>query len=236
MISIRDLKVAFEQRTLFSEVSADLEPGKFICLLGNNGCGKSTLLRTLFGENENYGGTITITDTDIRQLDRASMAREMALVLSGRTMIPTMMVTDVLATGRYPYMGWSGKMSEEDRQVVDEVITDFDLDELKSRYMDQLSDGEFQQVMIARSFVQSTPFIIMDEPSAFLDVLRKRRLFERLRNQSENKGILIATHDVHEALEFCTHVWLIDGGKLVEYKGEDPQLKAELNRIFAMKF
>jgi len=234
MIELADLSKSYNGESLFTSVNGNIEKGKFIGLLGNNGCGKSTLLRTIIKEEALDAGIIKIDGNDIRTLDRLSLSKKLAIVLAGRYHVPSMTVVELLATARYPYVSWSGKTDEKGLELIQKYIDEFDIRFLENRELEKLSDGEFQQVMICRSFVQDADFVIMDEPSAFLDVLRKRNLFSKLSAfVKSDKGVVVATHDIHEALDFCTHIWLIDGGKLVEYKQDSADLKSHLNRIFA---
>lgn len=234
MIELLDISKSYSGKSIFENVSGRIEKGKFIGLLGNNGCGKSTLLRAIYKEESLDSGLIKIDNTDVTKLDRLSFSKKLSVVLAGRYHVPSMTVVELLATARYPYVNWSGRTDELGLRLIQKYIDEFKIRDLENRELEKLSDGEFQQVMICRSFVQDSDFIIMDEPSAFLDVLRKRNLFSKLAAfVKADKGVVVATHDIHESLDFCTHIWLIDGGKLVEYKQDSTELKPHLNRIFA---
>ena len=233
MIELKEISLGFADKQLAEGISARLDKGKFVAIVGDNGSGKSTLLKCIMGEESPRSGEILLNNQSINKLDRRTMASQISVNLSGRTSIPGMTVMEVLETATYPL---KGRFSEEDvKTKLNEIIETYGLDEFEGRLINTLSDGEYQRSMIARSFVQSTPFILMDEPSAFLDVRRKRELFRSLSIAAKaDMGILISSHDIHEVLEFCTHVWILNGGKLVEYNREDSNLKETVRSIFAM--
>ena len=237
MILIDNIRVEFDNRVILDGISGAIEKGQFIGLLGNNGSGKSTLLSCMYGNHNKYNGTIHYGMDLLQDLDRLSIAKYTAIVLSQRMQIPNMRVGDVLATSRYPHFDWMRNRQVGFDQQLEHWIELAEITGLENRLIDSLSDGEFQKVMLARAYSQETPFLIMDEPSCFLDVLQKRKLFDYLLTASKNdKGIIIATHDVHEAIEFCTDLWIIDGGKLIKFKNGENELMVQLNRIFATKF
>ncbi len=237
MIEIKRLMLSYDESVLLNGITVNLNPGSFVALLGNNGSGKSSLLRCVFGQEQNFEGELKIGSEPIQTIGASDLARKLSIVLSGRVAAPGMKVSEIMETARYPSLGWRSKLDGNNKNIIRESLEQMNIADLQNKYADQLSDGEYQQVMIARCMAQTTDFMIMDEPSAFLDILRKRNLFELLRNQAnQGKGVLIATHDVHEALEFCTDFWVLDGGKLIEFKRDNKELLELLNRIFATSF
>jgi len=186
-----------------------LKAGQLICLLGPNGSGKSTLLRTLAGLQPALGGAIEIAGrTD---LSSAELARQISLVLTDRVGGSNLNVESLVALGRYPWSGWLGILSEEDQAIIRQAIAAADIDELLDRKVHTLSDGESQKVMLARALAQDTPILMLDEPTAHLDLpsrIRLMRLLHRLAREI-NKGILLSTHELDLALQVADEVWLM---------------------------
>jgi len=186
-----------------------LKAGRLICLLGPNGSGKSTLLRTLAGLQPALGGAVEVAGST--HLSSAGLARQISLVLTDRIGGSNLNVRSLVALGRYPWSGWLGVLSEEDRAIIGKAITAADIHELLDRKVHTLSDGESQKVMLARALAQDTPILMLDEPTAHLDLpsrIRLMRLLHRLAREM-NKGILLSTHELDLALQVADEVWLM---------------------------
>ncbi|HEY4337259.1 MAG TPA: ABC transporter ATP-binding protein [Puia sp.] len=183
--------------------------GRLICLLGPNGSGKSTLLRTLAGLQPALNGDVEIAGR--ADLSSAELARQISLVLTDRVGGSNLNVESLVALGRYPWSGWLGILSGEDRAIVRQAIAAADISELLDRKVHTLSDGENQKVMLARALAQDTPILMLDEPTAHLDLpsrIRLMRLLHRLAREM-NKGILLSTHELDLALQVADEVWLM---------------------------
>jgi len=186
-----------------------IKAGRLICLLGPNGSGKSTLLRTLAGLQPALGGEVAVGGKT--GLSSGALARQISLVLTDRIGGSNLNVSSLVALGRYPWSGWLGVLSDGDRDIIRRGIAAADIGELLERKVHTLSDGESQKVMLARALVQDTPILMLDEPTAHLDLpsrIRLMRLLHQLAREM-NKGILLSTHELDLALQVADEVWLL---------------------------
>ena len=186
--------------------------GRLICLLGPNGSGKSTLLRTLAGLQPALGGRVEIEGKS--GLSSAELSKKISLVLTDRVLGSNLDVYSLVALGRYPWSSWLGGLRETDRAAIDRAIASAGISELLGRKVFTLSDGESQKVMLARALAQDTPILMLDEPTAHLDLpsrIRLMRLLHRLARELD-KGILLSTHELDLALQVADEVWLLEAG------------------------
>ncbi|HXO76258.1 MAG TPA: ABC transporter ATP-binding protein [Puia sp.] len=216
LLQTRDLQTGYRsggKKTVTTKGPLRLEvrAGQLICLLGPNGAGKSTLLRTLAGLHAPLEGRVESNGADVRQLTPVQRARTVSLVLTERVGTHQLTVYSLVALGRYPYSGWMGGLDETDRNAIEWAIEAAGIQTLRDRKLFTLSDGESQKVMIARALAQDTPVLMLDEPTAHLDLpsrIRLMRLLHQLAHQT-NKGILLSTHELELALQVADEVWLL---------------------------
>ncbi len=193
-------------------INLSLQSGSLSLLIGPNGTGKSTLLRTLYGIQKPLGGEIFVDGKNIKDISNKSIAKLIGVVLSNAPKIDNFSVKDVVSFGRYPYTNMFGTLSTNDINIVNEAICDVGIENLSDKKFDKLSDGEKQKVMIAKVLAQQTPYIIMDEPMAFLDYKSRLELFDLLKMlaQKMSKGIVISTHNLEMALRAADELWVFD--------------------------
>ncbi|MGH3696990.1 MAG: ABC transporter ATP-binding protein [Pseudonocardiaceae bacterium] len=197
----------------------ELTSGSFTCLLGPNGSGKSTLLRTFAGMQRPLGGKLTLFGEDIARLRPRQLARRLGVVLTDRVTVGALSVTDLVELGRYPHRGWDGRPGENDAAIVQWAIDITGTQPLAHRDVDELSDGERQRVMIARALAQEPAMLLLDEPTAYLDVSRRVELTALLRSLAAETGkaVLCTTHDLELALRAADRIWLLDpDGTVIE--------------------
>lgn len=210
-------------------------PGQLICLLGPNGAGKSTLIRTLAGLQYMLKGDVEIAGESILHLRPAEMARKLSMVLTEKIRSGNLNVYSLVALGRYPYTGWLGTLSTEDKKMISWAIEATQTAPFLHRKLDQLSDGEIQKVMLARALAQDTPLIILDEPTAHLDLpnrIELMRLLHQLARQT-NKAILLSSHELDLALQAGDQVWLLDAeGNMKQGVPEDLVLNGSFEATF----
>lgn len=203
--------------------------GRFVMLMGPNGCGKSTLMRTLIGEQKAIAGQVLYDDKDINQLPILRRALLVSIVLTGGVYSDMLRVGEVVRTGRYPYTGFRGKLSPTDLVLVAKAITRCGLDGYELRYCNELSDGERQRAMIARAIAQETPVMLLDEPTAHLDIPNRWCVCEMLQGLAhgqDQKIVIMSTHELDLAMAYADEIWLMDKqGKL--YHGAPDALKAQ---------
>ena len=210
LLALRDLSIGY-RKPLMRGITASIRRGACVVLLGGNGIGKSTLLRTIMGETPPRGGSIEILSRPLQSYSRSRMARTVALVTAGNPLTGRLRLRELVALGRQPHTGFLGRLSADDRRVVDECIECVGLSEFASREVQQLSDGERQKALIARALAQETPLLILDEPFSFLDPAARIDIFTLLRQRAAEKGtgVLLTSHDVAQALRLSDRVWLM---------------------------
>lgn len=202
--------------------------GELVCLIGPNGAGKSTLLRTMAGLQPPLAGSPLLGGRPLSRLSARERAMGVAVVLTERLSAPDLRVRELVALGRAPYTGWGGGLQPEDEQAVDRALEQVQAQELAARKLHALSDGEYQRVMIARALAQDTPLLLLDEPTAHLDVLHRMevlRLLRRIARQS-GKAVVLSTHELQLALQAADLLWLqLPEGRVVS--GSADRLVAE---------
>lgn len=217
VLATYNLSVGYGQgskaREVLGNINLSLPEATMTVIVGANGIGKSTLLRTLSGSRRPLGGKIEIMGEDAEKISPRRRARQLSMVYTDRGGGGGLTVSETVGLGRQPYTGFLGRLSADDRRVVGEAMDAVGVSAMASRYMATLSDGERQKVMIARALAQQTPLIVLDEPTAFLDVasrLEIMRLLARLVSD-EGKTVLLSTHDIAPALEVAGRLWVVDG-------------------------
>lgn len=212
MIELKDFTIGYGDRVLIDKADVTIGDGRLTALIGRNGSGKSTLLRAIAGLNRNYTGEIVLNGRETAGMSAAQMARNLAFVSTERTRIPNMRCHDVVAVGRAPYTNWIGRLNKEDREMVDRSLAAVGMEAYADRTLDRMSDGECQRVMIARALAQSTPVILLDEPTSFLDLPNRYELCSLLATLAHDEGkcILFSTHELDIAMSMCDTIVLID--------------------------
>ncbi|GGB08003.1 ABC transporter ATP-binding protein [Puia dinghuensis] len=239
LLVTRNLQTGYRSGGRKISVSAELpelsvRAGRLICLLGPNGSGKSTLLRTLAGLQPALSGIVEIGGK--WGLSSPELARQVSLVLTDRVGGSNLDVRDLVALGRYPWSGWLGVLTATDKAAIGRAIEAADIASLLDRKVHTLSDGESQKVMLARALAQDTPILMLDEPTAHLDLpsrIRLMRLLHQLAREM-NKGILLSTHELDLALQVADEVWLLQSaGPLHKGVPEDLVLEGVFEAAFA---
>ena len=214
MLDLQSLAVGYRNTrgVVLSGVDVSAAPGDFICILGRNGSGKSTLMRTIAGLQTALGGTVSLDGEDIASLRPATRARRIAVVLTERQFNPGLRVDDVIALARQPFTGWQGGLADDDKAAMADAVDVTGVEPFLRRFFSDLSDGERQRVMIARSLAQTPHLMILDEITAFLDLPSRVEIMALLRSQAREKGqiVLLSSHDLDLSLQLADSVWLLD--------------------------
>ena len=198
-ISTNNLTIGYDQKVVQRGLSFSLYQGEMVCMLGPNGCGKSTLLRTLAGLQPALEGEI------------GNLKNKIALVLTERLSLENTTVHDVVAMGRYPYTSFLGSLSAIDEQVIALSLFDVGLEGAAHTFFNAHSDGEKQRVLIAKAIAQQTPIILLDEPTAHLDLPNRIKILQLLRRLAHEQGktILISTHELDLAIQLSDRILLM---------------------------
>ena len=241
-IQINDLSIGYHSKNdtklVASHITTTIYSGELTCLLGANGVGKSTLLRTLSAFQPRISGEIALLSRDIQDYSDKELSTIVGVVLTDKCEIRNMTVRELIGMGRSPYTGFWGRLGKEDKQIVEESISLVRIENLASRMVHTLSDGERQKVMIAKALAQETPVIFLDEPTAFLDFPSKVEIMQLLHSltRSTNKTIFLSTHDLELALQIADKIWLMDREKGISTgTPEDLALSGYLSGFFARK-
>lgn len=212
-----------------------LRSGELACLLGANGSGKSTLLRTLAGVQPALAGEIELLGRPLATYNARRRSTAIGLVLTERVQAGGLTVFELAALGRQPYTGYFGRLTRQDRERVAQALEAVGMAGKAASYVAELSDGERQKVMIAKALVQECPLILLDEPTAFLDVTSRievMTLLHRLATE-EGKAVLMSTHDVEQALALADSLWLMEPDGMMQCgTTEDVVLSGAMDGLF----
>jgi iron complex transport system ATP-binding protein len=223
-------------RPVAGPLQLDLRPGELVCLLGPNGAGKSTLLRTLAGLQPPLGGQLAVGGTSLAALRAPERARQLSIVLTDRIDAGNLTVRELVRLGRHPHTGWLGGLSAHDEAQVQAALVATGTEAFAPRPVGELSDGERQKVLLARALAQDTPVVLLDEPTAHLDLPNRvalMRLLHRLARQT-GKAILLSTHELDLALQAADRIWLLPAeGALRTGTPEDLVLSGSFAAAFA---
>jgi iron complex transport system ATP-binding protein len=227
MIQLQNISLSYGSRTILREASLHLGAGEMCALVGRNGAGKSTLLRALTSHDQTY-----INGKPLSHYTPEQLAQSVAIVTTERIRIENLLVEELVAMGRAPYTNWMGHLQEIDREIVGKAIEAVGMSDFVGRDTSSLSDGELQRVMIARAIAQQTPIILLDEPTAFLDIPTRFEVCRILADlaHKEGKTILFSTHDVDAALAVCDSFAIIDKCELRHLPTAEAE--SEIERLF----
>ncbi|NLF74590.1 MAG: ABC transporter ATP-binding protein [Chloroflexi bacterium] len=215
-LSTHDLSVGYTHprrspAVVSEKISLSLRADELVCLIGPNGAGKSTLMRTLAGMQPALRGQVLLGGDDVFGLNARDLARRLSIVLTERVDVGNLSAYGLVALGRHPYTDWTGNLSPRDERAVRWAIETVGARHLAARPVSELSDGERQKIMIARALAQEPLVMLLDEPTAFLDLPNRVEVMRVLRHLSRTTGraILLSTHDLDLALRSADTIWLM---------------------------
>ncbi len=211
-ITLNKVAVGYNNQVVLNDISFDIYSGELICILGSNGKGKSTLLKSLMGILPIISGDIVLKGKPLESIRAEDKAKHMAVVLTDSISHVNMKVRDVVSTGRYPYMSWNTKLSAADKSIIEFALTQVGAIQYADRWIAELSDGERQRVILARSLAQETDLLLLDEPTAFLDLAHTMEVCVLLKKltQQTSKSIIMSTHDWAVAMQIADRIFWID--------------------------
>lgn len=238
ILYFNSLKIGYasgrNEKVLLPPISGSARTGELIAVIGRNGIGKSTLLRTLAGIQKPLGGEVFFGEKNLADYSRMELARKVGYISTEVVKASNMSVYDLVALGRFPYTNWIGKIEMSDHEAIMDALIKTSMDGFCERFISELSDGERQKAMIARIMAQDTGIMIMDEPTAFLDIAGKYEIFHLLNTFSghSDKTIIYSTHDLQMALGHSDKIWLMTGNDLIEGAPEDLMIAGAFDHLF----
>ena len=213
------LAVGYDGRILIDNINIQVEKGKILTLIGPNGAGKSTILKTMTRHLKRLGGAITVEAEEIDHWTPKHMARQVAVMFTGHARTELMTCEEVVAMGRYPYTDLRGRLTEEDRQIVADSLARVNATELAKQDFSTLSDGQKQRVILARAICQEPKILVLDEPTAFLDIRYKVELLEILRTMAREKGmtVIMSLHEIDLATKISDYLICVKGDCIAQF-------------------
>ena len=216
-LETKDLVVGYDGVPLISGVNIQLHAGEILTLIGPNGAGKSTILKSIVGYLDSLDGAVFISGKPVRELSAHEMSMELAVMLTERMRTELLTCADIVETGRYPYTGRLGILSDEDRRKVREAMDMVHVWDLRDRDFMQISDGQRQRIMLARAIAQEPNIIMLDEPTNYLDIHYQIELLNVLRRlvKTRNVAVIMSLHELPLAAKVSDYVMCIKGDGVV---------------------
>ena len=222
-------------KPLLENLNFQLVAGELTCLLGPNGVGKSTLIKAILGEITPWEGRLLLEQKPLSSYSIQDRAKHVAVVLTDPIYPGNLTVGQLVALGRTPHTNWLGKLGYTDRSLVEKALADTHIGYLRDARLGELSDGQRQKAMIARALAQDGTVIVLDEPTAHLDLVNRLEIMSLLReiSRSQGKAILVVTHDLDIALETADRFWILNCAlPLLSGKPEDLVLSGQIQALF----
>ncbi|MBN2650866.1 MAG: ABC transporter ATP-binding protein [Spirochaetales bacterium] len=222
VLSTEQLSIGYKSRSKITEVAHNinisLQDASLYSVIGVNGSGKSTFLKTIAGLIPTLSGDVFCYENNIKNMSARDLSSLVSCVFTGFPDLGLMRVFDVISLGRYLYTGFTGRLSVDDQDVVNGIISILDIEDLSDKYFFQLSDGQKQKVMIGRALAQQSKIILLDEPTAFLDFQNRVAIDLLLRQLVDNLGltVVVSTHDINNALKISDKVLLFSSDLRVQ--------------------
>jgi iron complex transport system ATP-binding protein len=231
LLLTKNLSVGHGFNPLLSNINVALSAGELVCFMGPNGIGKSTLIKTFMGLQQSLSGEIKFASNE-------SHERQIAVVLTDRIQHPQLTVEELITLGRYPYLNWRLTLRDDDKKKIEHSIEQARVQHLINKKISELSDGQMQMVMIARALAQDTPILLLDEPTAHLDLNNRVEIMNLLKRltRETNRAILLATHELDLALQTADKVWIATPDKKLKIgMPEDLVLDGSFDEVFQFK-
>lgn len=234
----KDLSLGYAKGKVRKEILSGLNfrlfPGQLTCLLGPNGVGKSTLIKAILGQLKPWKGDLILDGRPIQTYTHADLAKKLSVVLTEPFLPGNMTVGQLVALGRIPHTNWTGKLESSDLEAVEKALSATKIQYLKEERLAEISDGQRQKAMIARALAQDGKTMVLDEPTAHLDLVNRFEIMQLLRDiaKTQEKAILVVTHDLEIALETADQFWLLNcGTPLISGLPEDLVISGQINQL-----
>jgi iron complex transport system ATP-binding protein len=233
-VRLNNLSVGYRRRVVLGNLNLSAAECELVALIGRNGAGKSTLIRTIARLQPVISGEVVLAGKPLVEYSRNELAGLLSIVSTDPVGVSHLTVRQLVSFGRFPHTNWIGKLTAEDVALVEEAMQLVGITSLGDKNLHEISDGERQRAMIARTLAQDTGLILLDEPTAFLDMPNKYEVVHLLHRltRTKRKTILFSTHDLNIAIQEADKLWLMIDGKLYEGAPEDMVLNQQFARVF----
>lgn len=227
MLEFLNVSVSVSKTPILKDISVKFNEGEITSIIGPNGCGKTTLLQTLNGVSTVTAGKIIIDNEDYLALPIRQRAKRLSFMPQFRENAPCISVEGLVEHGRFPYMGFSRKMSSEDREAVEHALMYAQISQYKSCMVNELSGGLCQRVYLAMQLAQNSPYMVMDEPMNYLDFPSQRQMYGLIRRlKDDGKTVILVLHDLNQALQISDKIVVMQDRKLVCCKTPEECIKS----------
>ncbi|MBQ7521892.1 MAG: ABC transporter ATP-binding protein [Clostridia bacterium] len=219
LLQTDNLTVGYDGQAVIQDICLNVNKGEIVTLIGANGSGKSTILKTIAGYLEKICGSIFFMEKELAYFSRKEKAERFSVMLTEKIRTELMSCREVVETGRYPYTDYFGRLSQTDRQAVDEAIQLVDIESFADKDFSQISDGQRQRVLLAKAICQQPDILILDEPTSYLDIHHKIRFLEVIQKLAVEKqmAVLISMHELDFAEKISDYTIAVKDGKVVHY-------------------
>lgn len=234
-IETKDLSICYDDHLVVDSLNLSIPEGKITSIIGPNGCGKSTVLKTIGRIIKKQKGMVYLDGEDIAKISTKEIAKKMAILPQTPTAPSGLTVKELVSYGRYPHQKGFGKLTTEDKKIVEWAITVTKLSEFQNREIDNLSGGQRQRVWIAMALAQQTDLILLDEPTTYLDMAHQLEVLELLKelNNTQKCTIVMVLHDLNLASRFSDMIVAVNGGKIkASGTPKDVITKENLKEVF----
>ncbi len=221
MIEFEKVTVGYGKRNVLTDISLRLEPGKITAIMGSNGCGKSTLLKSVIGLAQLTDGNISVDGKSVFNLSQKELAKSVSYLSQSKN-LPDMTVGQLVLHGRFAHLGYPRRYGKKDYQAAQDAMEQMEISHLAGKSLSELSGGTRQKAYIAMALAQQSPYILLDEPTTFLDISHQLKVCEILKKlAAEGKGIVVVLHDISAALGIAHNVAVMEQGKITAFGSPD---------------
>ncbi len=238
MIHIKNLKAGYSDKEIFKNLSLDFSPAEFVSILGPNGAGKSTLLKLINGFMKAESGEITISGKRVDKWSQQELAKIVTYIPQENFIQYNFTVEEIILMGRFPFISLWQNYSTKDREIVEKIIQDLDLQQLRHKYINQLSGGEKQRTLIARAIAQDSDYILLDETFSHLDINHQVEILNIMKSLHTEKGksIIMVSHNINLSANYSQRMIALKGGELIaDGTPEEVITTKNLDRLFDIK-
>ncbi|MGR0279327.1 Fe(3+) dicitrate ABC transporter ATP-binding protein FecE [Marinomonas dokdonensis] len=228
-LSTHQLQVGYQDKTIIKDISLTIPDGKVVALLGPNGCGKSTLLKAMARILTPKSGEVLWQEENLHKLPSRWLAKHLALLPQTQPIPEGVTVKDLVAYGRSPYTGFWGRLSRHDHELITQAMQQVGVEALAEQRVSELSGGQRQRVWLAMTLAQDTPYLLLDEPTTYMDLSHQVELMQLLRQlNNAGKTVITVLHDINQAARYCDHLIVMQAGAIVTQGTPEEVLTTEL--------